>query len=68
VTERHEALGKIFIAGTGRSGTSILHQILGTHAEIFKIPYESKFIVEGDGLNALLPRLHEDFSITAFGR
>jgi hypothetical protein len=65
MTERHEALGKIFIAGTGRSGTTTLHHILGTHPEIFKIPYESKFIVEADGLNALLPRLHEDFSVTA---
>jgi hypothetical protein len=65
VTDQYEPLGKIFIAGTGRSGTTILHQILGRHPEAFRIPFESKFIVEGDGLNALVPRLHENFSINA---
>ena len=59
------ALGKIFIAGTGRCGTTILHTILGRHPQAYRIPFEFKFIVEGDGLNALLPRLHADFSVTA---
>ena len=59
------ALGKIFIAGTGRCDTTILHAILGRHPQAYRILSESKFIVEGDGLNALLPRLHADFSVTA---
>jgi hypothetical protein len=58
-------LGKIFIAGTGRSGTTIIHNIIGSHPKVYMVPHESKFIVEGDGLNALIPNLHEKYSITA---
>jgi len=65
LTDDLDILGKIFIAGTGRCGTTLLHSILGTHPEAFKIPFESKFIVEADGLNALIPSLHSRFSITA---
>lgn len=67
MTDPYEAIGKIFIAGTGRSGTTILHDILGGHPDAFLIPYESKFIVEGDGLTALIPRLHANYSINASG-
>jgi hypothetical protein len=60
-------LGKIFIAGTGRSGTSILHGVLTRHNGAYKVPYESKFIVEGDGLSALIPMLTSNISLTATG-
>lgn len=63
--ETCETLGKIFIAGTGRSGTTLLHRIIGTHPSVYQVPWESKFIVEGDGLNALIPRLCDEFSISA---
>jgi hypothetical protein len=56
-------LKKIFIAGTGRSGTSLLYDILTTHPTAFAVPIESKFIVEGDGLNVLIPQLTENYSI-----
>jgi hypothetical protein len=55
----------VFIAGTGRSGTTLLHEILGRHESVYQIPFETKFIVEGDGLNALIPRLCDEFSVTA---
>lgn len=55
----------IFIAGTGQSGTTILHDILAAHEQICALPEESKFIVEGDGLTALVPALTDGFSVTA---
>jgi hypothetical protein len=53
----YEAMGKVFIAGTGRSGTTIVHNIIGRHPAAFLVPFESKFVVEGDGLRALVERL-----------
>jgi omega-hydroxy-beta-dihydromenaquinone-9 sulfotransferase len=65
MSDQYDRLGKIFIAGTGRSGTTLLHEIIGAHPDVYKVPFETKFIVEGDGLNALIPRLTDDFSVTA---
>ncbi|HUA55507.1 MAG TPA: sulfotransferase [Candidatus Sulfotelmatobacter sp.] len=56
--------GRIFIAGTGRSGTSMLHGVLGSHPSVYMVPYESKFIVEADGLEELVSYLTDRFSIT----
>lgn len=56
---------KIFIAGTGRSGTTILHRLLSSHPLVCGAMDESKFIVEGDGLNVLVPKLSDRYSITA---
>jgi hypothetical protein len=39
----------IFVAGTGRSGTSQLASILGEHPEIHRIPIETRFIVDPGG-------------------
>jgi hypothetical protein len=61
----YEALGKVFIAGTGRSGTSILHNIVGGHPDAFKVPGESKFIVEGDGLRALVAALGDPCAVSS---
>lgn len=41
---------KIFIGGTGRSGTTILSRWLGSHARLVRIPVESRFIVDSGGL------------------
>ena len=65
MSDQYDSLGKIFIAGTGRSGTTLLHGIIGAHPDVYMVPFETKFIVEGDGLNALIPRLTDDFSVTA---
>lgn len=59
-----EGARKIFIAGTGRCGTTVLHQILGRHPDVYQVPLESKFIVEGDGLSALIPSLCDRFSVS----
>lgn len=47
----------IFIGGTGRCGTSILAEVLGSNDEIFFAGHETKFIVEPYGLNDLTAEL-----------
>lgn len=56
---------KVFICGTGRSGTSLLHDMVSAHPQIHGLRGETKFIVEGDGLAALIPALTDRYSITA---
>jgi hypothetical protein len=47
----------IFVAGTGRSGTSQLADILGEHPQIHRIPIETRFIVDPGGLRDLADAL-----------
>jgi hypothetical protein len=47
----------IFVAGTGRSGTSQLADILGEHPEIHRVPIETHFIVDPGGLRDLADAL-----------
>jgi len=47
----------IFVAGTGRSGTSQLANILGEHPQIHRIPIETHFIVDPGGLRDLADAL-----------
>jgi hypothetical protein len=47
----------IFVAGTGRSGTSQLADILGQHPQIHRIPIETRFIVDPGGLRDLADAL-----------
>jgi omega-hydroxy-beta-dihydromenaquinone-9 sulfotransferase len=47
----------IFVAGTGRSGTSQLADILGEHPRIHRVPMETHFIVDPGGLRDLADAL-----------
>jgi hypothetical protein len=47
----------IFVAGTGRSGTSQLADIVGEHPQIHRIPIETRFIVDPGGLRDLADAL-----------
>jgi omega-hydroxy-beta-dihydromenaquinone-9 sulfotransferase len=47
----------IFVAGTGRSGTSQFADILGEHPQIHRIPIETHFIVDPGGLRDLADAL-----------
>lgn len=40
----------IFICGTGSSGTNILKKILSEHSEIFAFPFETRFLIDPDGV------------------
>jgi omega-hydroxy-beta-dihydromenaquinone-9 sulfotransferase len=47
----------IFVAGTGRSGTSQLGEVIGEHPLIRRIPMETHFIVDPGGLRDLADAL-----------
>ncbi|WP_431916449.1 sulfotransferase family protein [Nonomuraea jabiensis] len=47
----------IFVAGTGRSGTSQLANILGEHPQIHRVPIETRFIVDPGGFRDLADAL-----------
>lgn len=54
---------RIFIGGTGRSGTTILYRALGCHENIYALPKEMRFITEPDGLINLVDALTIRYSI-----
>jgi hypothetical protein len=60
---KHESLTPIFIGGTGRSGTTILSQFIGSHENAVKIPVESRFIIDKNGLIDLYEALANNYSI-----
>ncbi|WP_242893107.1 sulfotransferase family protein [Actinomadura litoris] len=47
----------IFVAGTGRSGTSQLANVLGEHPRIHRIPIETRFLVDPGGFRDLADAL-----------
>jgi hypothetical protein len=47
----------VFVAGTGRSGTSQLADVIGEHPLIHRIPMETHFIVDPGGLRDLADAL-----------
>ncbi len=40
----------VFVGGTGRSGTSRMNKVLGSHRDVHAIHWESRFIVDPGGL------------------
>ena len=44
----------LFIGGTGRSGTHVLSQLLGTHSRYARVPIEARFHVNPQGFPDLL--------------
>ena len=55
----------IFIAGTGRSGTTLLRRILKRHPDVFAAARESRFIVDPDGIITLVDALSTNWSPAA---
>jgi hypothetical protein len=53
---------RIFVAGTGRSGTTILQKMLGCHRRIYPLRFETRFIVDPDGVYDLANNLTQDYS------
>lgn len=54
---------RIFIGGTGRSGTTILSKFIGSHSDISKIPFETRFLIDYNGLLNLYDALHRNYSL-----
>ena len=52
----------IFIGGVGRSGTTLLQQVIGQHADIFTLPFESRFIIDIDGVLDLIYHLTDGWT------
>ena len=52
-----QQLPRIFVTGTGRSGTWILYRALGCHEAIHILPREMRFIIDPDGLMDLVDAL-----------
>lgn len=58
-------LTKIFIGGTGRSGTTILLHGLYRHPDLYAVPFETKFLPAAGGLGDLVDALTTGYSIAA---
>jgi hypothetical protein len=50
-------LPRIFVGGTGRSGTWLLYQALGSHKSVHTFPAELRFIIDPGGLIGLVDDL-----------
>ena len=56
----------VFIGGTGRSGTSIMANLLNSHADLCLPGHENKLIVEHSGLRDIVESLSGRYDITRF--
>lgn len=59
---------QIFIGGTGRSGTTILYDILGRHPEIYGLKDEMRFIIDYNGMINLVESLTTNYSPAQGGK
>jgi hypothetical protein len=48
---------RIFVGGTGRSGTTQIAEIIGQHPLVWYVPQETRFLVDPGGLNDLVESL-----------
>jgi omega-hydroxy-beta-dihydromenaquinone-9 sulfotransferase len=46
-------LPRLFVGGTGRSGTTRMTEVLGSHRFVYAVPWESRFIIDPGGLEDL---------------
>lgn len=53
----------LFVGGVGRSGTTILMEMLGTHKSIYSFDREMRFITDSDGLLDLKRKLSSSYSL-----
>lgn len=56
----------VFIGGTGRSGTSIMAELLNSHAGLCLPSHENKLIVEHGGLRDIVECLSDRYDIARF--
>ncbi|HEY1488003.1 MAG TPA: sulfotransferase, partial [Micromonosporaceae bacterium] len=61
-TAEKSVTGPFFVAGTGRSGTSRMTKVLGTHPLVHAIEWESRFIVDPGGLEDLARTLTDGWT------
>lgn len=54
---------QIFIGGTGRSGTTILSEWLGSHSTLERFPHEARFHIDSGGVLSLFNALTRDYSM-----
>jgi len=59
---------KIFLGGTGRSGTSVTARIIGSHPDLYHIPLETRFMCDADsGMRDLFTALTSNYSPESSG-
>jgi omega-hydroxy-beta-dihydromenaquinone-9 sulfotransferase len=63
-TQFPEQLGRgpIFIGGTGRSGTTVLARLFGTHPDVWSVPVESRLLIDPGGLIDLVDAVSTSYS------
>lgn len=55
-------LNPVFIAGSGRSGTTVLKRLLTGHRDIFSLRDEARFLTDPDGLRTVCDALSDGWS------
>ncbi len=51
-----------FVGGTGRSGTSLLAEIVGQHPSVWHVPTETRFLVDPGGVEDLVRALSTEYT------